>query len=65
MFTILYVLFCLLVIAILTWLTFCAFVWMYHFWLGGHKQDKSGDVTLAVLFLPILPFIWLRGKIWK
>ena len=49
------------------WVVFCALVWIYWFLLGGNKTDYSGDGSLAVFFLPVIPFMtayeWIRTKI--
>ena len=49
------------------WVAFCAVVWIGYFLLGGQKRDYSGDMGLAVIFLPIMPFMmayhWVREKI--
>lgn len=44
------------------WVVFCAVVWIwYHFF--GSKHDHSGDMGLAVLFLPVIPFVLAYHKI--
>ncbi len=42
---------------ITAWFAFCALVWIYWFLLGGKKGDHSGDATLGVVVLPIVPFV--------
>lgn len=47
--------------AVALWFAFCGVIWI-HFFTVGHKSDHSGDGGLAVLFLPIIPFVWLWDK---
>lgn len=47
--------------AVALWFSFCGLIWI-HYFMVGHKSDHSGDGGLAVISLPILPFVLLWSK---
>lgn len=45
------------------WVFICAVIWIWFFFLGGEKQDASGDMGIAIILLPIVPFVMIYFKI--
>ena len=48
--------------ALLLWFGFCG-VLIALYVKDGHKHDHSGDGAIALLCLPIMPFMWAFWKV--